>query len=70
MWADSRIHQRRLYEMTPKERCRGRRKCGFMSGSDRDGCQHRVTHMGMCRGLAMTSGCEWHMRRWVKWGRA
>lgn len=70
MWADSRIHPRSLRERTGEDRRRGRRKCGFMSGADREGCQRRVTHMGMCRGLAMTCGCEWHMRRWVKRGRA
>ena len=39
---------------------RMRRRCGL------DGCRVRATHVGMCNGLGMTYGCEWHMRVWAK----
>jgi hypothetical protein len=25
-----------------------------------------ATHVGMCNGLALMSGCEWHVRKWVQ----
>lgn len=25
----------------------------------------RATHLGCCNGVAMTFGCEWHMRKWA-----
>jgi hypothetical protein len=30
------------------------------------GMKPRATHLGMCNGLALMSGCEWHVRKWVK----
>jgi hypothetical protein len=36
-----------------------RRKCRH------EDCPNRATHMGMCNGVALTHGCEWHMRKWV-----
>lgn len=27
-----------------------------------------TTHVGMCNGLALMSGCEWHVRLWVQQG--
>lgn len=40
-------------------RYRNRRKCWC-------GCAGKISHGGYANGLAMTSGCEWAMRRWVK----
>lgn len=30
------------------------------------GCKTRQTHIGMANGVALISGCEMHIRRWVK----
>lgn len=38
---------------------KSRRKCHC-------GCGSRVTHSGTVNGIAMTTGCELHIRRWVK----
>lgn len=38
-----------------------RRRC-------RCGCHRRATHRGMANGIALTSGCELSMRRWVRDG--
>jgi hypothetical protein len=43
------------------EPIRSRRKCHC-------GCGHRKTHVGMANGVALTSGCEMYVRRWVKAG--
>lgn len=37
----------------------GRRKCHC-------GCGKRVTHTGCANGVALTSGCELTIRRWVR----
>lgn len=26
----------------------------------------RVTHVGTANGMTMTSGCEWHMQKWLR----
>lgn len=39
-----------------------RRKC-------RCGCNRRATHMGMANGMALTSGCQLAIQRWIKTGR-
>lgn len=38
---------------------RNRRRCDC-------GCGGKCSHAGMANGLAMTRGCEWSMRRWVR----
>lgn len=38
---------------------RGRRRCDC-------GCGGRATHVGMANGVALTSGCELLVRRWVR----
>lgn len=40
---------------------RNRRKCYC-------GCGGKQSHGGYANGLAMTGGCEWSMRQWVKHG--
>lgn len=40
----------------------GRRLCRI------NGCPRKVTHLGLAGGVAMMCGCEWHVRRWVKYG--
>jgi hypothetical protein len=40
---------------------KSRRKC-------RCGCGGRTTQAGMANGLALTSGCELYVRRWVRDG--
>jgi hypothetical protein len=32
------------------------------------GCRMRATHKGMCNGVAMTSGCQLTIARWVRQG--
>jgi hypothetical protein len=39
-----------------------RRKCHC-------GCNRRATHMGMANGMALTSGCQLAIQRWIKTGR-
>ncbi len=29
-------------------------------------CQRRATHRGLANGVALMSGCEWSVRRWVR----
>ena len=40
---------------------RSRRRCGC-------GCKGRATHVGLGDGLALMSGCEMKVRRWVRDG--
>ncbi|WP_210238432.1 hypothetical protein [Brucella haematophila] len=40
---------------------KSRRKCHC-------GCKGRETHIGMCNGVGLASGCEWSMSIWVKGG--
>lgn len=42
-------------------RIRNRSRCGC-------GCKGKASHTGFANGLAMTSGCEWSMRLWVREG--
>ena len=39
-----------------------RRKCHC-------GCGRRATHLGMANGMALASGCQLAIQRWVKTGR-
>lgn len=39
----------------------GRRTCPC-------GCRKRSTYLGMANGVALTSGCEMYVRRWVRDG--
>jgi hypothetical protein len=50
-------HQRYLQQISPKNRSRCR--CG---------CKTRATHTGCANGVALMSGCELHVRRWVRDG--
>lgn len=34
----------------------------------RCGCRKRATHLGMANGVALATGCELSIRRWVKFG--
>lgn len=43
-----------------REGRRGRRICKV------NGCQNKCTHVGLANGVALMSGCEWHVRRWCK----
>lgn len=61
MWADARFHPRTM-RRKPDLR-KGDRWCWQCK---RMGAQNRATHFGCCNGAAMTEGCEWHVRRWVK----
>jgi hypothetical protein len=46
------------------------RYLGTVSGRSRRrchcGCGTRATHLGMANGIALMSGCEMRVRRWVK----
>lgn len=58
-WGSASEHQRYMEEIPVLP---GRkRRCGY-------GCGKPSTHMGMANGLCLTSGCEWHMRIWVRDG--
>jgi hypothetical protein len=52
--------QQRYTKLLPG-RYRNRRKCPC-------GCGGKQSHGGYVNGLAMTGGCEWAMRQWVKHG--
>lgn len=54
--------QQRYMKLLPG-RWRNRRKCCC-------GCGGKQSHGGYTNGLAMTGGCEWSMRVWVKHGYA
>ena len=45
-----------------KVRPKSRRRCGC-------GCGTRATKVGMANGIALMSGCELRVARWVKTGR-
>jgi len=51
----------RYAEPYPKQYWRNRRNCPC-------GCKHRSTHVGMANGVALTSGCELYISRWLKTG--
>lgn len=55
-WGSDEEHIRYAQPFSSKRRCR----CG---------CKGRETHIGMCNGVALTSGCELHVMRWVRAGR-
>lgn len=40
---------------------RMRRRCG-------DACTNRATHCGCANGMALMSGCEFHVAQWVRDG--
>jgi hypothetical protein len=48
-------HQRYLQEASSR-----RRRCVW--------CRNKraATHLGMANGVCLASGCEWHMRQWVR----
>jgi hypothetical protein len=39
-----------------------RKRCRFCPKN----AQKAATHHGRANGVTMTSGCEWHMRQWVR----
>lgn len=52
------------------------RSCVAIAGKPRRGrpgacpfgeCEGRRTHMGLANGMALMSGCEFHVRMWVKY---
>ncbi len=49
-----------------KDRRRGRRRCQLWSGPGLGTCTRPCTHLGLANGVALMSGCEWHVRRWVR----
>ncbi len=52
-WGNAQTHIR--YSQPTKSRCRCH--CG---------CKTKVTHVGMCNGVALTEGCEMKVMRWVR----
>jgi len=54
--SDAFRHQRYAVAL-PKRYTRSRCDCG---------CGGRTTHSGSANGLALTSGCEWSIRQWVR----
>lgn len=55
-WASATEHARDMWPAPNR-----RRKC-------RCGCGGRATHIGGANGIALTSGCELKIRRWVRDG--
>lgn len=53
-WGSAERHERTM-NPSPNRR----RKC-------RCGCGGRVTHVGTANGVALMSGCEWTVRKWVQ----
>jgi hypothetical protein len=45
----------------PRQR---RRRCA--SCMRQAGVKNYATHVGLANGIALASGCEWHMRLWVR----
>lgn len=52
-WASAHHHPRYMQEFYTRRKCR----CG---------CEGRITHAGMANGIALYTGCELSVRRWVK----
>lgn len=57
MYGNAIIHNRTMSELSKKSR----RKC-------RCGCNNRATHIGMANYIALTLGCEFYIRLWVRDG--
>lgn len=58
-WGSSVHHKRYMEPVDPKRR----RRCSR--------CQRprpRATHRGMANGVCLMTGCEWHVRVWVRDG--
>jgi len=60
-WASTSVHPK-TFKLIPDGRQR-RRQCWLCNDQ---GKRNYATHVGLCNGLAMCSGCEWHMRAWAK----
>jgi hypothetical protein len=45
-----------------------RRRCGRCGDDGRKATATKATatHVGMTNGVALTSGCEWHVYQWIK----
>lgn len=50
------------YVIRKPDQRRGQRFCHRCLGGV------RATHLGMANGVALTSGCEWHMYEWARRG--
>lgn len=59
-WGSATDHVRYV-EPWPREYWRRRRKCHC-------GCGKKITHTGRANGIALMSGCEFLVRRWVRDG--
>lgn len=58
IWGSASEHTRFMVKAPSKSR----QRCGC-------GCKQRATHVGMANGVALTSGCELRVRRWVRDGK-
>jgi len=58
-WGSAELHER--YAVPVDSRHRRRCSCG---------CRQRETHRGMANGVALMSGCQLYVRRWVRDGKA
>lgn len=56
-WGSATCHQRVMATASNR-----RRKCRRCEESDQ---RHAATHVGTANGVALMSGCEWSVRRWV-----
>lgn len=59
-WGSAVHHQRYMVA------CESRRRCSRCWSAARK--RARTTHAGAANGVSLMSGCEWHVRQWVKTG--
>ena len=53
-WGSATHHKREVVHTSSRGRC------PWCPG------KARATHSGQCNGVALLSGCEWHMRMWAR----
>lgn len=58
IWGSVTDHQRELLPVSKKQR----RRCPYCPKDS----GRKITHLGAANGVALMSGCEWHVRMWVK----
>jgi len=63
-WGSAFEHVRTWAEIEDKRR--GRRWCRHPAPGGP--CPRRCTHLGLANGIALMSGCEWHVRLWCAQG--
>lgn len=68
-WGRYGSYNEHLAYLMPVARVDGRSRCSFCWKARPAGAGWRanvVTHHGMCNGVVLVRGCEWHMRQWAR----